>query len=269
MSTPIPIPTDAGDLSSLLPINTIFDHQRGNPVQAKIQHLVQHVRPDLAPIPIDGKKILVMGTEDDDYIIPLSPTEYHRLTDAIRLRRQEFLFNPDPNIAYPITNSKQIEEEDAILNVAHLGLLKWAEQVTDPISSETWKTVEQQVREIAADSSRPAFAQWWDHVAKQHQAVMVEKGFGNADKWRVATLMHSEISELVETWREGGTPVSRKIPPFTHETEELADLVLRVMMYGADHALPVGEAILAKLHYNKTRPKYHGKSGDEQELSQL
>lgn len=71
-------------------------------------------------------------------------------------------------------------------------------------------------------------------------------------------LMHSEISEALESLREGD-PVSDKIPEFTGMEEEFADLIMRLMHISHKRNLRVPEAIFAKLNYNLTRPHKHGK----------
>jgi len=71
-------------------------------------------------------------------------------------------------------------------------------------------------------------------------------------------LMHSELSECLEGVRKGNPP-SEHIPEFSASEEELADLVIRVMDYAQGRGLRVAEAIQAKMKFNSTRPKLHGK----------
>lgn len=70
-------------------------------------------------------------------------------------------------------------------------------------------------------------------------------------------LMHSELSEALEGIRKPAP--SDHIPDFTAEAEELADLYIRLMDYAAGFGLPLGDAIVAKLAFNATRPYKHGK----------
>jgi NTP pyrophosphatase (non-canonical NTP hydrolase) len=68
------------------------------------------------------------------------------------------------------------------------------------------------------------------------------------------------VGEVVETQDalRVGNPPSEKIPYYTSEEEELADVVLRVMDYAASNNLRIAEAMLAKMTYNSTRPFRHG-----------
>lgn len=71
-------------------------------------------------------------------------------------------------------------------------------------------------------------------------------------------LIHSELSECLDALRHGNPP-SEHIPEFSAVCEELADTVIRVCDYAGGRGHPLGEAIIAKLAFNKTRPHKHGK----------
>lgn len=64
-------------------------------------------------------------------------------------------------------------------------------------------------------------------------------------------LIHSEVSEALEAHRDA-EPVERF-------TEELADVIIRVLDTAAYHELNIGSAILAKMEKNRNRPYKHGK----------
>lgn len=86
-----------------------------------------------------------------------------------------------------------------------------------------------------------------------------EKGWyvsdsGNAGE-KIA-LMHAELSEALEAYREGNPP-SVKIP-FSSAEEELADTIIRIFDFSHHNSLRLGEAIVAKMLYNLTRPVRHG-----------
>jgi len=68
----------------------------------------------------------------------------------------------------------------------------------------------------------------------------------------------SELSEALEADRAGGGQ-SEKIPEFSKIEEELADAVIRILDASASLRLGVPRAIIAKILYNKHRPKLHGK----------
>lgn len=86
------------------------------------------------------------------------------------------------------------------------------------------------------------------------------KGFWDEEprnKGELIALMHSELSELLEAIRKPGIGI--KIPGFTGEEEELADLLIRAGDYAAAYHLRLTSAIEAKNAYNLTRPHKHGK----------
>jgi|AACY02.3.fsa_nt_gi Superfamily I DNA and RNA helicases len=75
-------------------------------------------------------------------------------------------------------------------------------------------------------------------------------------------LMHSELSEVMETLRkpgEDGKPKpSDKIEGFTSEEEEMADVVIRIADYAEYRGLRLEDAISAKLAANRKRGYKHG-----------
>lgn len=95
------------------------------------------------------------------------------------------------------------------------------------------------------------YLQWDAHtIARDH-------GFNYDDKSQQYALFHSEVSEAFETLRNPGV-VSDKIPGFTHEEEELADVILRILGYSQAHGLRTIEAMFHKNEYNRNRPYKHG-----------
>lgn len=90
----------------------------------------------------------------------------------------------------------------------------------------------------------------------------VQKGFWEYGKDRskgeLVALMHTELSEMFEGIREGNPP-DKHCSNFTSEEIELADLFIRAMDYASAFRLRMGEAILAKLAFNRTRPHKHNK----------
>lgn len=96
-------------------------------------------------------------------------------------------------------------------------------------------------------------------IAHQAHDNAVAKGFWDPPPSTptLIALMHSELSEALEADRKGN-PASEKIPDFSSVEEELADLVIRVLDMSAAQGLRLGEAILAKMEYNRGRPHRHG-----------
>ena len=100
----------------------------------------------------------------------------------------------------------------------------------------------QKMREVADHSRKAGF--WKGRVTLAHDAQCI-------------ALMHSELSEALEALRHGN-PESEHLPGFSGVEEELADVVLRAMDYAARRKLLLGEAIVAKINFNKTRAYKHG-----------
>lgn len=73
----------------------------------------------------------------------------------------------------------------------------------------------------------------------------------------IAMLIVTEIAEAVEAQRNGGGE-SDKIPGFSKEEEEFADAVIRILDFSGAKGYRLGQAIIAKHEFNKTRPHMHG-----------
>lgn len=76
---------------------------------------------------------------------------------------------------------------------------------------------------------------------------------------RELMLICSEAFEMFEDMRAGKVQ-SEKIPKFTAQEEEAADIIIRVLESSAYRGWRIGEAVKAKHEYNLTRPHKHGKA---------
>lgn len=69
----------------------------------------------------------------------------------------------------------------------------------------------------------------------------------------------TELSEGVEALRHNDKSDSM-LPEFSGLTVELADAMIRIIDLAAMFELPIFDAMLAKMKYNKDRERLHGKS---------
>jgi len=106
----------------------------------------------------------------------------------------------------------------------------------------------------------------WDKISEEVYLTafdhgFIEKGtFTDKDSCQALAMMHSEISECIEALRSGNKiNVNQSFIGYFDEELELADLLIRVMVYAKRKGYDLPGAILAKNEYNKTRPHKHGK----------
>ena len=86
-----------------------------------------------------------------------------------------------------------------------------------------------------------------------------EQGFWECDNFgEKIALIHSELSEALEAHRKN-LP-SDHIVGFPGVAEELADALIRIFDLAGKLQIPLGEALMAKLQYNLSRPYKHGKA---------
>ena len=104
------------------------------------------------------------------------------------------------------------------------------------------------------------FVELWNIQSQKAHTTAIEKGWWdkNRSDGECIALMHSELSEALESQRHGSPP-DEHIPEFTGEEVELGDAVIRIMDFGQAKGLRIAEAILAKMAFNQTRPHKHGK----------
>lgn len=89
---------------------------------------------------------------------------------------------------------------------------------------------------------------FWDNVDKR----------SDYNKAAFLMLMVSELGEACEAQRKNITK-SEHIPEYTGEEEELADVIIRVFDYCGAYNLRLADAVIAKMQFNATRPRKHGK----------
>lgn len=103
------------------------------------------------------------------------------------------------------------------------------------------------------------FASTLAYVSSRVHANARDKGFWEQeDDVKYTTFIHGEVSELKDALLKGNPP-SDKITGFSNAEEECADIVMLVLSLCAARRWNVGEAILAKMAYNRKRPYKHGR----------
>ena len=110
--------------------------------------------------------------------------------------------------------------------------------------------------------------------------IAEDHGFKDASIPEDFALMHSEISEALEDYRDGHTSVQiwyeKKVEGCAiacdkYQDEdgtinkprgipsEMADLIIRVLHFCGKHKVNIEQAVQEKMLYNETRPYKHGK----------
>lgn len=114
---------------------------------------------------------------------------------------------------------------------------------------------------ISQDKLIDEFSEWLgtgsDEESKRFGPLV--DAFRNARIGLKLMLVVSEAAEALEAVRKSLGPDDH-IPEYTAEEAEIADAFIRLMNYSRDRKLRIGEAIVAKNRYNRTR-KDHTPAG--------
>jgi len=70
----------------------------------------------------------------------------------------------------------------------------------------------------------------------------------------------SELAERLETLRKDPEKKDEHCPEFLNIEIEVADLIIRALDFSGRRKLRIGEALVAKMKFNESRPYKHGKT---------
>lgn len=109
-----------------------------------------------------------------------------------------------------------------------------------------------------------------NELAKECHETSVSKGFYDPPPSfeQRLVLIHSEVSEALEEWRDGRQPNEeryvgpRDAGPGKPEgiPSEFADIIIRVLDASAFYGIDIERAVREKMAFNKTRPHKHGRT---------
>ena len=107
---------------------------------------------------------------------------------------------------------------------------------------------------------RQRFIAAWQEMQAEVHHIAVTKGWWDTDRshGEIIALIHSELSECLESCRKGHPP-DHHIPEHSNTEVELADAVIRIMDFAEAHGWNIAGAISDKVEFNRSRPHKHGK----------
>lgn len=138
------------------------------------------------------------------------------------------------------------------------------------IDEQTERELNRPLSEMERSTQSPAYGKWSAICDLQREVhrIAVEHGWWEEDRnfGEMLALVHSEISEALEAWREGqedvwystGANLVGHLPKPEGVVVELADAVIRILDIAEERGVDLGTIIVEKMRYNETREYRHG-----------
>lgn len=114
------------------------------------------------------------------------------------------------------------------------------------------------LEKAATDDPYPLSTKWVDAIDALGVVATTRAEQPVRNDFEALFLMITEIAEAGEARREALDHPDDKIPEFLGIEAELADAIIRIMDFAGGRDLRVGEALIAKLKFNRTREHRHG-----------